>query len=115
MAGGYAGKIAFVDFLNAVTGWGMDVSDVLTTGARIQTMRQCFNIREDIQASDVKLPDRMAGRPPQKEGPVAGVSIDVDSLAREYRQAMGWDPQTGRPAETTLEKLDLVRLIADCG
>ena len=49
--------------------------------------------------------------PPQKEGPVAGVTLDVDNLAREYRLAMGWDPQSGRPDEATLEKLGLTMLI----
>jgi len=87
------------------------VADVLTTGARIQTLRQSFNVREGIQPSDVKLPERMAGRPPQQEGPVAGVTLDVDNLAREYRQAMGWDPQSGRAEDSTLEKLGLIELI----
>jgi aldehyde:ferredoxin oxidoreductase len=107
----YFGNYPFIDFFNAVTGWDLDMSEVLTTGARIQTLRQCFNVREGIKASDIRLPERMAGRPPQIEGPVAGVTLDVDSLAREYRQAMGWDPQSGRAAESTLEKLGLTQLI----
>jgi aldehyde:ferredoxin oxidoreductase len=108
----FFGNFPLVEFLNAVTGWRMDISDVLTTGARIQTLRQCFNSREGIQPSDVKLPERMTGHPPQNVGPVAGVMIDIDSLAREYRQAMGWEPQSGRPRETTLEKLGLTGLVA---
>jgi aldehyde:ferredoxin oxidoreductase len=107
----FFGNFPFVDFFNAVTGWDLTVADVLTAGARIQTLRQCFNVREGIQPSDVKLPERMTGRPPQKEGPVADVTVDVDSLAREYRQAMGWDPQSGRAEESTLEKLGLTPLI----
>jgi len=107
----FFGNFPFVDFLNAVTGWDLSVADVLTTGARIQTLRQSFNVREGIQPSDVKLPERMSGRPPQQEGPVAGVTLDVDNLAREYRQAMGWDPQSGRAEDSTLEKLGLIELI----
>jgi aldehyde:ferredoxin oxidoreductase len=107
----FFGNFPFVDFLNAVTGWDLSVADVLTTGARIQTLRQCFNVREGIQPSDVKLPERMAGRPPQLEGPVAGVTLDVDNLAREYRQAMGWNPDNGRPDEAELEKLGLTMLV----
>ena len=64
-----------------------------------------------IQPADVKLPARMTGRPPHQEGPVAGVTLDVDSLAREYRQAMGWDPDSGRPEEAVLEKHGLTKLI----
>jgi aldehyde:ferredoxin oxidoreductase len=111
----FFGNYPLVEFFNAVTGWNLATSDILTAGARIQTLRQCFNIREGIQSADVKLPDRMAGRPPQAEGPVAGVTVDIDSLAREYRQAMGWDPQSGQPQDTTLEKLGLTPLIQKHG
>jgi hypothetical protein len=57
----------------------------------------------------------MAGRPPQAEGPLAGVTLDVDSLAREYRQAMGWDPDSGRPDEATLDKHNIAELIRAYG
>jgi len=110
-SGGFFGNFPFVDFFNAVTGWNLEVSEVLTAGERIQTLRQCFNVREGIKPSDVKLPERMAGRPPQKEGPVAGITLDIDNLAREYRQAMGWDPHSGKVEDTTLEKLGLTQLI----
>jgi aldehyde:ferredoxin oxidoreductase len=46
---------------------------------------------------------------------VAGVTLDVDSLAREYRQAMGWDPDSGKPEESTLEKLGLMQLVKTHG
>jgi aldehyde:ferredoxin oxidoreductase len=57
----------------------------------------------------------MLGLPPQEDGPVAGVTLDVDNLAREYRQAMGWDPDSGQPEKTTLEKLGLHALIKTYG
>jgi aldehyde:ferredoxin oxidoreductase len=57
----------------------------------------------------------MAGQPPQEEGPVAGVTLDVDNLAREYRQAMGWDADSGIPDENTLEKLGLNPLVKTHG
>jgi aldehyde:ferredoxin oxidoreductase len=107
----FFGNFPLVEFFNAVTGWDLDIAEVLTTGARIQTLRQSFNIREGIQPSGVKLPERLVGRPPQEDGPVAGVTLDVDNLAREYRQAMGWDPDSGVPEENTLEKLGLIQLI----
>jgi len=107
----FFGNFQLVEFFNAVSGWDLDISEVLTTGARIQTLRQCFNVREGIQPSEIKLPERMAGRPTQSEGPVAGVCLDVDSLAREYRQAMGWDPQSGKPENSTLENLGLSAIV----
>jgi aldehyde:ferredoxin oxidoreductase len=111
----FFGNYPLIEFFNAVTGWNLDADEVLTTGARIQTMRHCFNLREGIVPADIKLPDRMAGLPPQEDGPLAGVTIDVDSLAREYRQAMGWDPDSGQPEGSTLEKLGLTELVKTHG
>jgi aldehyde:ferredoxin oxidoreductase len=103
----FFGNYPLLDFLNAVTGWGMDMAEALEAGARIQTLRQAFNLREGISPHETKLPHRMAGVPPKSEGPLAGITIDIDSLASEYRRAMGWDPDTGYPTEATLERLGL--------
>jgi aldehyde:ferredoxin oxidoreductase len=111
----FFGNYPLVAFFNAVTGWNLDVAEVLTTGARIQTLRQCFNLREGFSPAAVKLPDRIAGLPPHKDGPLAGITIDVDNLAREYRQAMGWDADSGKPHKSTLEKLNLTKLIEAYG
>jgi aldehyde:ferredoxin oxidoreductase len=70
----FFGNYPLLELLNAVTGWGLDVAESLAAGARIQTLRQIFNLREGITADSVRLPDRMSGRPPQKEGPLAGVT-----------------------------------------
>jgi aldehyde:ferredoxin oxidoreductase len=111
----FFGNFPMMEFFNAVTGWDLDITEVLTAGARIQTLRHCFNLREGIRPSDVKLPKRMAGEPPQEEGPVAGVTLDMDSLGREYRQAMGWNPDSGEPEKNTLKKLGLYELIKTYG
>jgi aldehyde:ferredoxin oxidoreductase len=111
----FFGNFPLIEFFNAVTGWDLDAAEVLTTGARIQTLRHCFNLREGIRPADVKLPRRMAGDPPQTEGPVAGITLDMDSLAQEYRQAMGWDPDSGQPERKTLEKLGLTNLVKTHG
>jgi len=111
----FFGNYPLIELLNAVTGWGMDVAEALITGARIQTLRQSFNVREGIQPEDVRLPDRMTGHPPQNAGPLAGVTIDVDRLARDYRQAMGWNAETGIPEEATLKRLGLAQLVRKFG
>jgi aldehyde:ferredoxin oxidoreductase len=111
----FFGNYPLIELLNAVTGWGMDVAEALAAGARIQTLRQSFNLREGIAAASFRLPDRMIGRPPQDEGPLAGVTIDVDSLAREYREAMGWDAETGAPTEVALQQLGLAELVEKFG
>jgi aldehyde:ferredoxin oxidoreductase len=111
----FFGNYPLIELLNAATGWGLDVAEALTAGARIQTLRQSFNLREGIAADSVRLPERMLGRPPQTDGPLAGVTIDVDNLVREYRQAMGWDAQTGAPTREALEKLGLSGLVEEFG
>ena len=111
----FFGNFPMVDFLNAVTGWDADVAEVLATGHRLMTLRQAFNIREGIEAGDVQLPDRLKGIPPQSGGPLADVTIDIDTLTREFRQAMGWHPDTARPADATLDKLGLAQMVRDFG
>ena len=111
----FFGNYPLLDFLNAVTGWDMDMAEVLKTGARIQTLRQAFNIREGIRPSGIKLPPRMAGIPPKSEGPLAGITIDIDTLSSEYYKGMGWDPETGNPSEASLERLGLKELTETYG
>jgi aldehyde:ferredoxin oxidoreductase len=111
----FFGFFPALDFLNAVTGWQMSMKEALETGARIQTLRKCFNVREGITAVDHKLPPRMIGDPPKEEGPLKGVAIDMDSLAREYHKAMGWDAETGTPTDKTIEALGLKDLVGNFG
>jgi aldehyde:ferredoxin oxidoreductase len=111
----FFGIYPLIEFFNAVTGLDVDLTEALNSGARIQTLRQCFNIREGIQSVDVKMPGRMSGRPPMAEGPLSGITVDVDSLTREYFQSMGWDPLSGEPQEATLEKLGLAHLVKTFG
>jgi len=111
----FFGNYPLIEFFNAVTGLDVDIAKALDTGARIQTLRQCFNIREGIQTSDIKLPDRLAGEPPLPEGPLSGVTIDVGNLRREYFQSMGWDENSGEPQEGTLKRLGLDQLIKNFG
>lgn len=111
----FFGNYPLVDLLKAVTGWDLDVAEALHTGARIQALRQSFNLREGVTAGQVRLPDRMTGRPPQAQGPLAGVTIDADNLAREFRAAMGWDAETGVPTADTLNDLGLTELVKRFG
>ncbi len=106
-----SGVFPLLEFVKAVTGWDMSVSEVLETGARIQTLRQLFNVREGITPSNFRLPDRMVGIPPKSEGPLKGITIDIDTLTREYREAMEWDPKTGKPSEACLTRLELKELV----
>jgi len=95
------------EFMSAVTGWDITNDELLRNGERISNLRQAFNVREGLNPLEFKVPDRVLGRPPQKEGPLAGVTIDEDTLDREYLTAMDWDPKTAKPSKKKLQELGL--------
>jgi len=50
------------------------------------------------------------GRPPLKEGPVANVTIDDDTMIKDYLRAMDWDLTTTKPSPKKLQELGLSQL-----
>jgi aldehyde:ferredoxin oxidoreductase len=101
------------ELLGSVTGWEWSIEGLLQAGERIQTLRQAFNVREGFVPADFRLPDRARGEPPFPVGPTAGVTVDVDTMVREYYAAMSWDAVSGRPASERLVALDLVQVAED--
>jgi aldehyde:ferredoxin oxidoreductase len=49
----------------------------------------------------------MLGKPPQEKGPLAGVTIDLETLKGEFYSALGWDARTGVPSPECLESLGI--------
>ena len=98
---------AVAKFLPVVTGWQLPPEEITMMCERISAMRQAFNLREGLLPKDFKLPGRMVGEPPLKEGPVANITVDADTLVNEYYKAMDWDPETGKPSKKKLEELGL--------
>jgi len=99
----------FIEFLSAVTGWDLTLSEVLTIGHRIQTLRQAFNIREGIKMGDFTLPDRI--KAPPSTGPFAGRIIDLDAIRILYYRALDWDIETGQPSDSILQELGLMEMV----
>jgi aldehyde:ferredoxin oxidoreductase len=95
------------EFMRVVTGWDVTNEELLETGERIANLRQAFNIREGLNPLKFKVSDRILGKPPLKEGPVAGVTIDEDTLVKEYLAAMDWDLKTAKPSKRKLLELGL--------
>ena len=107
-------------FLSAVTGWPVDMQECQETGERIGTLRHLFNLREGLNPLAYAVPGRMVGSPPLPDGPLAGVTVDLETMAREYLELIGWDPRTALPRHERLEALglgfaleDLVTLYGD--
>ena len=98
---------AFIDFMNAVSGWDFTREEIFKTGERIANMRQAFNIREGLNPLKYKIPGRIYGHPAPTQGPLAGVTVDEDTLYSEYLTAMDWDTRTTKPTKQKLLELGL--------
>lgn len=98
------------DFFKTVTGTEYTLDDCLGIGERIANMRHLFNLREGLNPLKYYLNPRALGKPPLKEGPVAGVTLDDDLMIKDYLKAMDWDPTTTRPSQKKLQELGLSQL-----
>jgi aldehyde:ferredoxin oxidoreductase len=95
------------EFMNAIVGWNYSLDDLFEVGERISNIRQAFNIREGLRPLEFKLPDRVIGKPPLKHGPLAGITVDVDTQIRDFLEAHDWDVRTAKPSKRKLLELGL--------
>lgn len=95
------------EFLAAITGWDYTMEECFRTGEKIANIRHAFNIREGLNPLEWELPGRVYGDPPLKKGPLAGITVDVDTLVRDFFKAMDWDLRTGAPSEAKLLELGM--------
>ncbi|ACN13324.1 Aor1 [Desulforapulum autotrophicum HRM2] len=93
-----AKRIRIFDWLNAATGWNLLPEDYLEIGARIQTVKQAFNVRHGIEPKSNRISDRALGIPAQKRGANKGRTVDVDAMMADYWEQFGWDRSTGKPS-----------------
>ena len=93
----------------AVTGWDLDVEELLTIGARTLNLQRAFNAREGFTREQDTLPRRFFDEPLQG-GASDGLSVPEGewAAARDaYYRLAEWDPASGNPTRATLEKLGL--------
>jgi aldehyde:ferredoxin oxidoreductase len=91
-------------YINAVTGFNYTPRDFFALGLRIFHLRHSFNIREGLRRKDFTVTDRLLGKPPLKEGPLAGITVDNEKLAENFFNAIGWN-QEGLPNKDMLSML----------
>ncbi|UCB42672.1 MAG: aldehyde ferredoxin oxidoreductase family protein [Dehalococcoidales bacterium] len=94
-------------FMNAVTGWDYSMEELLKAGERIANMRHVFNLREGINPLQWKIHPRIIGVPPQKEGPLANVTADIEAQVYWNLGALDWDRLTTKPSRKKLLELSL--------
>jgi len=66
-----------------------------------------FNVREGLNPVEYKVPGRISGNPPPEKGPLAGVTVDRETLYREFLTAMDWDLKTAKPSKNKLLELGM--------
>lgn len=95
---------SMLKYLNAITGFDYSEEEYNKAGLRSFAIRYAFNIREGFRRKDYKISDRIVGKPPLKDGPLAGVTLDNEKLADNFFEALGWDVAEGLPTKEWLLK-----------
>jgi aldehyde:ferredoxin oxidoreductase len=107
MFGAMTSSLPLVEYLNAATGWNFSADEYLKTGERILNLRKAFNVREGIKPADQKLSSRALGAIPLSGGPLKGVSVDMETIRREFFKTAGWDITTGGPTVEKMKELGI--------
>jgi aldehyde:ferredoxin oxidoreductase len=101
------------DFLKVVTGWDRGEEEILKCGARIGAMRHVFTLREGDNPLNRKVHGRIIGKPPQTEGPLAGVTADLEGQVDQALTGLDWDKVTAKPSRKKLLELGLDDVAAE--
>ncbi|HYR94026.1 MAG TPA: aldehyde ferredoxin oxidoreductase family protein [Methylomirabilota bacterium] len=95
------------EIVNAVTGWGVTVDEIVAIGERGLTLARLFNNREGFDAAADRLPEQVMK--PHVSGVLSKVRLDPDDMAEQvrlYYRQRGWGDD-GVPSRETLARLDL--------
>lgn len=101
------------EFLEAIVGWKLTPEELVKIGERIGALRIAFNFREGLESQKWKTPDRILGKPPLQNGPLAGKQLNIENEIRAFRTRSGWDPISGKPTQEKLLELGLEHVIQD--
>jgi aldehyde:ferredoxin oxidoreductase len=94
-----------LEWLNAVTGWGLSQAEFLKTGERIYNLKRMYNARCGVTRKDDTLPERML-REERGEGGSAHSLPPFEKMLDEYYSYRGWD-ERGVPTKEKLQGLGL--------
>ena len=102
------GRERTVELLRAVTGWNVNLFELMKAGERILAMARVFNARAGLTPSDDRCPARFSE--PLGSGPHEGSMIDeaqMQAAIELYYEMMGWDKSSGAPTTAKLHELGL--------
>ncbi len=110
--GAITSTLPVVEYLNAVTGWNLSPDQYFKTGERILSLRKAFNAREGVLPEDHKINNRAIGKRPLTDGPLKGVTIDMDTLKNEFFKTVNWDLATGGPTPQKMAELGIDGIVS---
>ena len=93
------------DCLNYVTGWNLEMEDMLNAGERMFNLKRMYNIECGIRPKDDCLPTRLY-KEPLKHGGTKGNCPDIKTMIRDYYSFRGWD-KNGIPGKDVLKELGI--------
>jgi aldehyde:ferredoxin oxidoreductase len=102
-----------IDYMNAITGFDYSEEDLLRCGERIANIRHLFTLREGINPRELKVHGRIIGQPPFQDGPLAGVTSDLEGQITENLAALDWDQTTTIPSRKKLMELGMDDIAAE--
>jgi len=97
-----------VELVRSVTGWKVNLWELMKAGERRLNMLRAFNAREGIGREADALPSKFFK--PLAGGPTDGVAVGEEELQQAleiYYGMAGWDVATGIPTEGKLEELGI--------
>jgi aldehyde:ferredoxin oxidoreductase len=97
-----------VNAVRFITGWDIDIDEVLLVGERRLNMLRAFNTREGFGREQDKLPKKLFQ--PLKGGESDGLSVskdEVEAAMDVYFGMAGWDIATGHPTRKKLADISL--------
>ncbi|MCP4577177.1 MAG: hypothetical protein GY846_12920, partial [Deltaproteobacteria bacterium] len=80
---------------------------------RVQTLRQMFNAKHQVDVAGFRMSERAIGNPPLREGPVKEVTLEINEMIRIYNKVWGWDEKSGYPKNDTVAGLNLNTLLSE--
>jgi len=104
-----------VGLISNATGWDFNVSDFRSSGERIYNLARAYCVREGIDRSKDRLPERLMADP-LPGGPAEGMVNELETMEMmkdAYYGLRGWDKTTGIPLPEKLRQLSLEEIIPD--
>ena len=92
-----------MELLNAATGAGYDLEELVRAGERIFNAERLFMVKAGMSRKDDTLPARIL-REPLPDGPGQGSVCHLEEMLDPYYQVRGWD-QNGIPTHEKLREL----------